>query len=59
MQLNQRWEAIDLGCDSPGAQIPLTACNSTRFFTFTPISSCDVSCVKVAASGDVTCECGK
>jgi hypothetical protein len=57
MQLNQRWEAIDLGCDSPGAQVPLTACNSTRLFTLTPVGDCALSCVKVAAAGDVSCDC--
>lgn len=59
MHLTQRWEAVDLGCDSPGAHIPLTGCSSTRLFTFSPLSDCDLSCVKVAASGDVTCVCGR
>lgn len=59
MQLNQRWEAIDLGCDSPGAQLPLTACNSTRLFTFTPLGSCALNCVQVGAASDITCACPK
>ena len=59
MQLNQRWEAVDLGCSAPGANLPLTACNSTRRFTFTPVSDCALSCVRVRAASDVTCECGR
>jgi len=59
MQLNQRWEAIDLGCSSPGAQLPLTACSSTRLFTFTPVSDCALACVKVTGASDVSCDCGR
>ena len=57
MTLNQRWEAIDLGCSAPGAQVPLTACTSTRTFTFTPVSECALECVRVSAASDVTCDC--
>lgn len=64
-----RWVPIDGGfsndqeipgvnkCPSGPLWLPAKPCTTSRTFTFTPLSECDLKCLRVSASLEVTCEC--
>lgn len=56
LSLPQTWPGSST-CPSGPGWLPSNACSSDRLFTFTPISDCTLRCVRISASGEVTCGC--
>ncbi|MFT3708331.1 MAG: hypothetical protein QM817_11820 [Archangium sp.] len=56
LTLPQSWPGLS-ACPSGPEWIPQDPCVSNRFFTFTPVSECNLRCVRISALGEVTCGC--
>lgn len=52
----QEWPGLQ-DCTTGPAWLPRQPCTSERVFTFTPVSDCNLECVRLSASGEVSCEC--
>lgn len=55
--LAQRLPGADFCTSGPG-WLPRSFCSPTRFFTFTEVGACQLSCVRISpSSGEIECRC--